>query len=784
MAYLFTSGKFQAFSSAGAPLSGGKVYTYAAGTTSPLATYTTQAGDVANANPVILDSSGRADIWLGAAAYRIVVKTSADVAVSDTDNIYPLVQQFAVLEETFTASAAQTLFNLSEFTYVVGNNSLSVVMNGIMLERTVDYEETSASSFTLRVAAEEGDRLIARAGVDMGANLANNAATVVYTGKGAGAVATTVQARLRNICSVADYAPVGDGVADDSAAIQAAIDAMSAAGGGTVLFPQGTYGVGVTVTIPSNVRLLGSGVGVSTIKALAALAITDPMLANVSGDTGAGVRVDTNITLEHLTFDGSGRTYPAWDQNTDPPTYGGLSQANARGYLVRFYSAINTRVLSCEFKGHQSLVLAMCGGLNELVQGCTFSGNGKVDDISPCIYGNASFPNSTPAVNLRVVGNSFYNCNRGGVRFAVGSGTVVGNTFDTLKEYGIHVESGSDVTISGNTIKNIVISDIVANGIEIENSAAGRVVIDGNIFNACGLRAVAAGGVVDFAITNNIIYECGGSTNYPALNGPLNYAAGRAASDPVDDFSRCAISLITSDTDQVKQGVIEGNVIRNVSAGMRYGILFGKTGTPTLKFQDIACRNNVITGPTLAKYYFAAGVRGTNVVCEDDLGEDTKRLGPALPLDEGYGVTGSAALTNLGTNAARTVAFDAAATEDWQWVLAPRQDRPQGEIIAGVRIYAQKPAAAGTGNVVWQVGTIRRDLTTSIGSGAMTTENFTVAVAADSDQTTDMHDLTLASEVTYGAGEFLVFRLARLGADGADTWGSDYHVIAVQLIYK
>lgn len=261
MAYLFTSGKFQAFNSAGAPLSGGKVYTYAAGTTSPLATYTTQAGDVANANPVILDSSGRADIWLGAAAYRLVVKTSADVVETDTDNIYPLVQQFAVLEETFTASAAQTLFNLSEFTYVVGNNSLSVVMNGIMLERTVDYEETSASSFTLRVAAEEGDRLIARAGVDMGANLANNAATVVYTGAGAGAVATTVQARLRKEYFLSDYGVTGDGVTDDTAEIQSAIDAVAVGGGGTLYFPRGSYAISAMLTVETGVRLIGEGYG-------------------------------------------------------------------------------------------------------------------------------------------------------------------------------------------------------------------------------------------------------------------------------------------------------------------------------------------------------------------------------------------------------------------------------------------------------------------------------------------------------------------------------------------
>jgi hypothetical protein len=66
----------------GNPLSGGKVYTYLAGTLTPRATYTDQGGLTANANPVILDSAGRADIWLdNSASYKFIVKTSGDVTV-------------------------------------------------------------------------------------------------------------------------------------------------------------------------------------------------------------------------------------------------------------------------------------------------------------------------------------------------------------------------------------------------------------------------------------------------------------------------------------------------------------------------------------------------------------------------------------------------------------------------------------------------------------------------------------------------------------------------------
>lgn len=87
MASLFTDGKFQAFDADGNPLASGKLYSYAAGTLTPLATYTTQAGNVANANPVILDSAGRASVWRGAGSYRMILKSAADVTVWDVDNI-------------------------------------------------------------------------------------------------------------------------------------------------------------------------------------------------------------------------------------------------------------------------------------------------------------------------------------------------------------------------------------------------------------------------------------------------------------------------------------------------------------------------------------------------------------------------------------------------------------------------------------------------------------------------------------------------------------------------
>ena len=68
--------KLQFFDATGArPLSGGCVATFQAGTDIPMATYTDSSGSVPNQNPVTLDSSGRAAIWINANAIKYVVTT-------------------------------------------------------------------------------------------------------------------------------------------------------------------------------------------------------------------------------------------------------------------------------------------------------------------------------------------------------------------------------------------------------------------------------------------------------------------------------------------------------------------------------------------------------------------------------------------------------------------------------------------------------------------------------------------------------------------------------------
>jgi microcystin-dependent protein len=96
----------QFFDNNGLPLNGGLLYTYQAGSSTPLTTYTDIGGSIANANPIVLDTSGRSsnEVWLTYGFnYKFVLKTSAGVTIGTYDNIYGIVGVQAAVGTTIPA---------------------------------------------------------------------------------------------------------------------------------------------------------------------------------------------------------------------------------------------------------------------------------------------------------------------------------------------------------------------------------------------------------------------------------------------------------------------------------------------------------------------------------------------------------------------------------------------------------------------------------------------------------------------------------------------------------
>jgi hypothetical protein len=104
----------------GVPLAGGKVYTYAAGTTTDKATYTDAAMTTPEANPVILNGAGVKNVY-AYGNYKFVIKDLNDVTIRTLDNQYFMIPSTtALVTNTITAN-----YNATAVDQVIKGNTAS-----------------------------------------------------------------------------------------------------------------------------------------------------------------------------------------------------------------------------------------------------------------------------------------------------------------------------------------------------------------------------------------------------------------------------------------------------------------------------------------------------------------------------------------------------------------------------------------------------------------------------------------------------------------------------------
>ena len=147
-------------------------------------------------------------------------------------------------ETQLGSAAVSRVFTFSGITYVVGANTLSVYRNGQRLERTEDYTETSTSSITLTFDPNDNDRFVFVTN-DLNTSGVTTTSAITHTEDSTDYNLQTYLAN-RHVVSVRDFGAVGDGVTDDTAAIQAAI-AAAPAGSIIVGTPGDVYNFG-TIT--------------------------------------------------------------------------------------------------------------------------------------------------------------------------------------------------------------------------------------------------------------------------------------------------------------------------------------------------------------------------------------------------------------------------------------------------------------------------------------------------------------------------------------------------------
>jgi parallel beta-helix repeat protein len=381
----------QFFTNSGNVLTGGKLYTYLAGTTTPTPTYTTSAGNVARTNPIVLDAAGRVpsggEIWLTAnIVYKFLLTDSNDVLIGTYDNI-------------------------------------STQVN-------------------------------------------TDASLVTYTAAGTGAVTTTVQAKLRQTVSVTDFGAVGDGTTDDTAAIQAAINAVNVAGGGTVLFPDPSpaYRITAPINFFSFITLQGQSkstrifrdfvngfalVGIQKSQVIIdSLYIysTTPSVTTPSGGIGfqeGAYNVVTNVDVVGM------RQYGIWMYDS---SYNTIDNCRFQGWIGTYLQdSCDIAVLNQSNWNTISNNKCDGGGDHGILVQDTYAG---AQPTGNKILGNTVTAHTAYGIAIYVTNN--FNTKTQVINNEVRD--IIGSSLSGASGAGIYIQSAGGTICSGNTVSNCCIS--------------------------------------------------------------------------------------------------------------------------------------------------------------------------------------------------------------------------------------------------------------------------------------------------------------------------------------
>jgi hypothetical protein len=308
----------------------------------------------------------------------------------------------------------------------------------------------------------------------------SSADVVGYNPAGTGAVATTVQTKLRESVSVKDFGAVGDGVTDDTAAIQAAFAAST-----DISLPPGNYILTGQITPQANTRVFGHGIIIVGGTNIYPIQMTQPGLdwsvsITVAGYSGVGILFSwlaDDLYIHDCTLDGgtieAGGSRNWTMHGIRPKTTGGVSKLTVRNVKL-------TKLSFGYFRSNTDT-----GSVSNIcVNGCHFTTNFGQDWSLNSI--------NTQTSDVRICNNRFENnlgTTIGGyshnVSITGGKGVVVsGNYIHSIEDDAIHMEENTeDVTVNGNTIYALY------SGIQLlDNNVGGsyripkNIVISGNTF--------------------------------------------------------------------------------------------------------------------------------------------------------------------------------------------------------------------------------------------------------------------------------------------------------------
>jgi hypothetical protein len=361
----------QFFTNDGVPLAGGLIYTYLAGTNTPAASYTTNAGTIAHSNPIVLDSAGRVptgEIWLtDGISYKFVLSDANDTLLATYDNIVGINSNFINYtgsQEIQTATAGQTVFTLTTMQYQPGTGSLSVFVDGVNQYgpgAQYAYVETSGTVVTFASGLHVGAS-IKFTTTQINASSYGDAFQISYTPPFTNSVATNVGDKLSQYVSVVDFGAVGDGVTDDTTAFVAALAASNA-----VMIP-----ANFTMKITSQIALTSSKTiyGMDRFSSVIYADIDDYAIHIY--DAGAAAQ----LSISSLTLQGNVAKANSAGIYVFGPTVNNLQNLRIKDFskqAVTFVQSVSSSIKSC--------LITNVGTGVQIDAGATFSVSPSIVDV-------------------------------------------------------------------------------------------------------------------------------------------------------------------------------------------------------------------------------------------------------------------------------------------------------------------------------------------------------------------------------------------------------------------
>ncbi len=493
-------------------------------------------------------------------------------------------------------------------------------------------------------------------------------ALVTYSPEGVKVIPTSVQAKLREYVSVKDFGAVGDGVTDDTAAIQATLNS-----GGQVEFVSGTYLITSTLNIPSDTKLVGNGK--DTAIKLANGANTH-MLQNVNYRSGS----NDNITIDGLVIDGNVANQTnngAYDKhgirfnNTTNVVVSNCIVKNVGTDCINLINSNNATIKSNNLYGayNHAVTFQNCDGLlgdSNRIHDC----GSKTDAYGFTSSGHAFIGVNSRCDNVIITNNYVYDMGdscirneRAGYGWIISNNLVVNSGKDSIKIMGVEL---SGVKPKANIISNNIVIDAGNDGIH----ASGECVITGNYVYGTGKNTAgkpygkwfstasgikSADSASNILIQGNYIYDAyysgvyldavtntkvsGNVSMLNGLNGITAYNCNFLTIDNnvcADNGTRSDIiyeyGIRVSTTTETKQGhIITNNRCKNITTSNQYqGIMVsGHIDNSRIQFNDLAGNSNAPISP---------GWSGTGNVINQNIGYVTENKGTAVVPSGTYGV--------------------------------------------------------------------------------------------------------------------------------------------------